>query len=107
MTGVQTCALPIYGVACDVGRHGIGVLSRRTAEVVGYGASGDAFHMAAPQESGQGMSQAMRSALRDAEIAAEQISFVNAHGTSTKLNDGERLERRVYLNSLYDFYFLV
>lgn len=61
--------------------------ARIYAEVVGYGASGDAFHMAAPQESGQGMSQAMRSALRDAEIAAEQISFVNAHGTSTKLND--------------------
>lgn len=61
--------------------------ARIYAEVIGYGASGDAFHMAAPEESGQGMAQAMRSALRDAEIAAEQISFVNAHGTSTKLND--------------------
>lgn len=57
------------------------------AEVVGYGASGDAYHIAAPEESGAGMAQAMRSALRDAEISADQISFVNAHGTSTKLND--------------------
>lgn len=57
------------------------------AEVVGYGASGDAYHIAAPEESGAGMAQAMRFALRDAELAPDQISFVNAHGTSTKLND--------------------
>lgn len=57
------------------------------AEVVGYGASGDAYHIAAPEESGAGMSQAMRSALRDAELAPDRINFVNAHGTSTKLND--------------------
>ncbi len=57
------------------------------AEVVGYGASGDAYHIAAPEESGTGMAQAMRCALRDAEIAPDRISFVNAHGTSTKLND--------------------
>jgi 3-oxoacyl-[acyl-carrier-protein] synthase II len=57
------------------------------AEVVGYGASGDAYHIAAPEESGTGMAQAMKCALRDAELAPEQVTFVNAHGTSTKLND--------------------
>ncbi|MDY0274213.1 MAG: beta-ketoacyl-ACP synthase II [Desulfomicrobium sp.] len=57
------------------------------AEIVGYGASGDAYHIVAPQESGTGMAQAMFHALRDAEITPETISFINAHGTSTKLND--------------------
>lgn len=57
------------------------------AEVVGYGASGDAYHIAAPEESGSGMARAMQCALRDAELNPEQMSFVNAHGTSTKLND--------------------
>ena len=57
------------------------------AEVVGYGASGDAHHIVAPEESGSGMAQAMRHALRDAELTPEAITFVNAHGTSTKLND--------------------
>lgn len=57
------------------------------AEVVGYGASGDAYHIAAPEESGAGMAQAMRSALRDAGLSPDQVSFVNAHGTSTNLND--------------------
>lgn len=57
------------------------------AEVVGYGASGDAYHIAAPEESGTGMAQAMRCALRDAGLAPDRITFVNAHGTSTKLND--------------------
>lgn len=57
------------------------------AEVVGYGASDDAYHIAAPEESGTGMAWAMKLALRDAHLNPEQISFVNAHGTSTKLND--------------------
>ncbi|UTF50363.1 beta-ketoacyl-ACP synthase II [Desulfomicrobium sp. ZS1] len=57
------------------------------AEVVGYGASGDAYHIAAPEESGTGMAWAMKCALRDSELAPEQVTFVNAHGTSTKLND--------------------
>lgn len=57
------------------------------AEVIGYGASGDAYHITAPEESGAGMALAMKSALRDAECVPTDIDFINAHGTSTKLND--------------------
>ena len=57
------------------------------AEVVGYGASGDAFHITAPDEDGSGMSLAMRAALEEAGIAPEEVDHINAHGTSTKLND--------------------
>lgn len=57
------------------------------AEVAGYGASGDAYHMTAPHESGEGMAQAMLRALKDADIAPEAIGHVNAHATSTQLND--------------------
>lgn len=57
------------------------------AEVVGYGASGDAYHMTAPHETGEGMARAMQNALRDAGIAPEAIEHINAHGTSTQLND--------------------
>ncbi|WP_031386605.1 beta-ketoacyl-ACP synthase II [Desulfonatronum thiodismutans] len=57
------------------------------AEVVGYGASGDAFHITAPDEDGAGMSLAMRAALDEAGIAPEEVDHINAHGTSTKLND--------------------
>ncbi|PTN36877.1 beta-ketoacyl-ACP synthase II [Desulfonatronum sp. SC1] len=57
------------------------------AEVVGYGASGDAFHITAPDEDGSGMSLAMRAALDEAGISPEEVDHINAHGTSTKLND--------------------
>lgn len=57
------------------------------AEMVGYGASGDAYHMTAPCESGEGMAQAMTSALRDAGLVPQSIGHVNAHATSTMLND--------------------
>lgn len=61
--------------------------ARILAEVVGYGASGDAFHITAPDEDGSGMSLAMRAALDEAGIAPEEVDHINAHGTSTKLND--------------------
>ncbi|MGE4553263.1 MAG: beta-ketoacyl-ACP synthase II, partial [Desulfovibrionaceae bacterium] len=61
--------------------------ARILAEVAGFGASGDAYHMTAPPEDGAGMSRAMRAALRDAKIAPEQLTHINAHGTSTTLND--------------------
>ena len=57
------------------------------AELVGYGATADAYHVSAPDESGAGASRAMLRALRKAGIAPEQISYINAHGTSTPLND--------------------
>ncbi|MBG0777127.1 MAG: beta-ketoacyl-ACP synthase II [Desulfovibrionaceae bacterium] len=57
------------------------------AEVVGYGASSDAYHMTAPPEDGRGMALAMRAALREAGVAPEAVEHINAHATSTELND--------------------
>jgi beta-ketoacyl-acyl-carrier-protein synthase II len=57
------------------------------AEVVGYGSSADAFDMAAPAERGEGNQRAMRAALLRAGIGPEEVDYINAHGTSTPLND--------------------
>jgi 3-oxoacyl-[acyl-carrier-protein] synthase II len=57
------------------------------AEVIGYGSSADAFHMAAPAERGEGNQRAMRAALARAKIGPEAVDYINAHGTSTPLND--------------------
>jgi beta-ketoacyl-acyl-carrier-protein synthase II len=57
------------------------------AEIVGYAAGNDAFHMITPDAQGAGVARAMRRALHKAEIAPEQIDYVNAHGTGTVLND--------------------
>lgn len=57
------------------------------AEVVGYGLSGDAYHMTAPESSGRGSTYAMKLALQHAKINPEQIDYINAHGTSTPLGD--------------------
>ncbi|MBC15798.1 MAG: beta-ketoacyl-[acyl-carrier-protein] synthase II [Desulfovibrio sp.] len=57
------------------------------AEVVGSGASGDAHHMTAPPEDGTGMALAMQAAIREAKVDPSEIDHINAHGTSTKLND--------------------
>lgn len=57
------------------------------AEVIGYGSSADAFHMAAPAEDGEGSQRSMRAALARAGIGPEQVDYINAHGTSTPLND--------------------
>jgi 3-oxoacyl-[acyl-carrier-protein] synthase II len=57
------------------------------AEVAGYGNTADAFHLTAPEPEGDGMVRAIEAALRDAGVAASDIGYINAHGTSTVLND--------------------
>lgn len=57
------------------------------AEIAGYGLSSDAYHVAAPPENGEGAVEAMKAALADARIGPEDVDYINAHGTSTPLND--------------------
>ncbi|MBR3772442.1 MAG: beta-ketoacyl-ACP synthase II [Clostridium sp.] len=57
------------------------------AEIVGYGATCDAFHITCPLEDGSGSAKAMKLALNEAGIAPEEVDYVNAHGTSTHIND--------------------
>jgi 3-oxoacyl-[acyl-carrier-protein] synthase II len=67
--------------------HALGRRASIYAELTGYGNTADAFHITAPEPDGGGMLRAMREALRDAGVATTEVDYINAHGTSTLLND--------------------
>ena len=77
--------------------------ARIYAELVGYGSSSDAFHITAPDEQGQGAALSIERALRDAGLGPQDIDYINAHGTSTALNDTmeTRAIRRVFAERAY------
>ena len=90
--------------------HAVARGARIYAEVAGFGMTADAFHMTAPREDGDGSMRAMRMAMQDAGLNPSDIDYINAHGTSTPLNDkietlaiktalGEEAARRVMVSS--------
>lgn len=74
------------------------------AEVIGYGSSADAYHVTAPAEGGTGAALAMERALKKAGIAPKEVDYVNAHGTSTPLNDKSETEaiKKVFGEQAYN-----
>jgi 3-oxoacyl-[acyl-carrier-protein] synthase II len=74
------------------------------AEVLGYGNTDDAYHITAPMENGAGAAKAMEKALRNAGLTIDQIDYINAHGTSTPLNDASETHaiKSVFGERAYD-----
>ena len=90
--------------------HAIARGAKIYAEVIGYGATSDAYHITAPAPNGEGGARAMKRAIEDAKINPEDIDYINAHGTSTHLNDsletqaiktvwGEQASKKVMVSS--------
>jgi 3-oxoacyl-[acyl-carrier-protein] synthase II len=75
------------------------------AEIIAYGASSDAYHITSPTESGEGAVRAMKMALRKGEVAPTEIDYINAHGTSTELND--RVETKAIKTVFGDYAYKV
>jgi 3-oxoacyl-[acyl-carrier-protein] synthase II len=67
--------------------HALARGARIYAELIGFGASADAYHMVAPEPEGNGAARAMLAALENAGVTTEEVDYINAHGTSTQLND--------------------
>ncbi|HTP09789.1 MAG TPA: beta-ketoacyl-ACP synthase II [Anaerolineae bacterium] len=67
--------------------HALARGARIYGELIGYGSTADAYHITAPEETGAGAAQAMRVAMKQANLQPDQIDYINAHGTSTPLND--------------------
>jgi 3-oxoacyl-[acyl-carrier-protein] synthase II len=78
--------------------------ARILAEMTGYGATADAYHVTAPPEGAEGAVRAMRMALEDAGLRSDDIGYVNAHGTSTQANDGSETQalKTVFGTHAYD-----
>ena len=81
--------------------HALARGARIYAEIVGYGATADAFHMVAPHENGDGAIRAMRLALKDANLRPDDIDYINAHGTSTPM--GDRIESNAIKETFGDY----
>ncbi|MBN3490193.1 beta-ketoacyl-ACP synthase II [Acholeplasma equirhinis] len=67
--------------------HAVARGAKIYGEIVGYGSTSDAFHMTAPDDEAEGLTEAIKIALNDAKVEPSQIGYINAHGTSTYLND--------------------